>query len=115
MEKEKSICIAIVLSTIVNLILIGMGSYMFYRTKEAIELTDFSFNGYTQLTKDWTTKPYTNITVSNTTCPIGSSNVFNDYYPGTARGCLVTSCSNSHYIMKYSDYSPTECYCWTDS
>jgi len=55
MEKkvDRVTGIAVVLSIVVNLALIGMGSYMFARTKQAIELTDFSFTGYTQVTEDW--------------------------------------------------------------
>jgi hypothetical protein len=41
--------VALTSTTIINLLLISMGSYMFYRSKEAIELSDFDFDGYTQL------------------------------------------------------------------
>ena len=98
MGAKEAVIYGIVAVVITNIAFLAMGSVIFAHTKDAIELTDFSFDGFTQLTTDWTTTPYTNITVSNSTCEGGWSNVFNDFFPGTATGCYVTSCSGRHYI-----------------
>ncbi len=72
-------------------------------------ISDQNTNTVTQVSDDWTTLPFTKITVTDDKCTIGTVPVFTRQWAGTEMGCLVNKLDwigygSSQVVMTMSEY-----------